>query len=173
MSNTFPSWLPGLEGVHMLVPWMRVRADLWVYLERWLRRPAHPSPHSWGCCVQGSWVIPSYCSGHGKSGSWVWGFLYLVVYNLPRLYFSSVQSLSPVQLFVTPWTAACQASWSITNSLELAQNLQAVTFSPLVSLYSVAQGDICPHANTVAKGPKSPVCLIPPLWAFAPLIFKG
>ena len=30
--------------------------------------------------------------------------------------FSSVQSLSRVQLFVTPWIAACQASLSITNS---------------------------------------------------------
>ena len=30
--------------------------------------------------------------------------------------FSSVQSLSHVQLFVSPWTAACQASLSITNS---------------------------------------------------------
>ena len=30
--------------------------------------------------------------------------------------FSSVQSLSRVWLFVTPWTAACQASQSITNS---------------------------------------------------------
>ena len=33
-----------------------------------------------------------------------------------RLYRSSVQSLSPVQLFVTPWTAARQASLSIINS---------------------------------------------------------
>ena len=32
---------------------------------------------------------------------------------------SSVQSLSRVQLFVTPWTAACQASLSITNSRSL------------------------------------------------------
>ena len=32
---------------------------------------------------------------------------------------SSVQSLSHVQLFVTPWTAACQASLSITNSWSL------------------------------------------------------
>ena len=30
--------------------------------------------------------------------------------------FSSVQSLSRVQLFATPWTGACQASLSITNS---------------------------------------------------------
>ena len=33
--------------------------------------------------------------------------------------FSSVQSLSHVRLFVTPWTAACQASLSITNSRSL------------------------------------------------------
>ena len=32
---------------------------------------------------------------------------------------SSVQSLSHVQLFATPWTAACQASLSITNSRSL------------------------------------------------------
>ena len=30
--------------------------------------------------------------------------------------FSSAQSLSHVQFFATPWTAACQASLSITNS---------------------------------------------------------
>ena len=30
--------------------------------------------------------------------------------------FSSVQSLSHVRLFATPWTAACQASLSITDS---------------------------------------------------------
>ena len=33
--------------------------------------------------------------------------------------FSSVQPLSHVRLFVTPWTAACQASLSITNSQSL------------------------------------------------------
>jgi len=33
--------------------------------------------------------------------------------------FSSVQSLSHIGLFATPWTAACQASLSITNSLGL------------------------------------------------------
>ena len=34
----------------------------------------------------------------------------------PLLTISSLQSLSRVQLFVTSWTAACQASLSITNS---------------------------------------------------------
>ena len=36
--------------------------------------------------------------------------------NDTKVQFSSVQSLSHVWLFATPWTAACQASWSITNS---------------------------------------------------------
>ena len=35
------------------------------------------------------------------------------------LQFSSVQSLSRVRLFVTPWIATCQASLSITNSRSL------------------------------------------------------
>ena len=36
-----------------------------------------------------------------------------------QVQFSSVQSLSRVWLFVTPWTTACQASLSITNSWSL------------------------------------------------------
>ena len=37
--------------------------------------------------------------------------------NIPEsIQFSSVQSLSRVRLFVTPWIAACQASLSLTNS---------------------------------------------------------
>ena len=41
---------------------------------------------------------------------------------------SSVQSLSHVQLFATPWTAACQAPLSITNS----QSLPNLTSTELV-----------------------------------------
>ena len=41
-----------------------------------------------------------------------WGFIHFKV-------FSSLQSLSLVRLFVTPWTAAHQASLSITNSWSL------------------------------------------------------
>ena len=37
--------------------------------------------------------------------------------------FSSVQSLSRVRLFVTPWTVACQACLSITNSWNLLRLL--------------------------------------------------
>ena len=40
--------------------------------------------------------------------------------------FSSVQSLSRVRLFVTPWTTACQASLSITRSLLKLMSIEPV-----------------------------------------------
>ena len=58
---------------------------------------------------------------------------------------SSVQSLSCVQHFVTPWTAACQASLSITNtrslhkfmSMELVMpSNHLVLYCPLILFYS-------------------------------------
>ena len=44
--------------------------------------------------------------------------------------FSSVQSLSHVRLFVTPWTAACQASLSITNSQNLLKLMSIESVMP-------------------------------------------
>ena len=46
------------------------------------------------------------------------------------VHFSSVQSLSRVQLFVTPWTAARQASLSITNSQSLPKIMSIETVMP-------------------------------------------
>ena len=44
--------------------------------------------------------------------------------------FSSVQSLSRVQLFATPWTAACQAFLSITNSWSLLKLMSIGSVMP-------------------------------------------
>ena len=44
--------------------------------------------------------------------------------------FSSVQLLSHVQLFVTPWTAACQAFLSITNSQSLLKFMSIESVMP-------------------------------------------
>ena len=44
--------------------------------------------------------------------------------------FSSVQPLSCVRLFVTPWTAACQASLSITNSQSLLKLMSIESVMP-------------------------------------------
>ena len=46
------------------------------------------------------------------------------------LYVSSVQLLSCVQLFATPWTAACQASLSIANSQSLQKLMSIESVMP-------------------------------------------
>ena len=47
-----------------------------------------------------------------------------------RTAISSIQSLSRVQLFVTPWTAACQASLSITNFQSLLKLMSIESVMP-------------------------------------------
>jgi len=49
---------------------------------------------------------------------------------IPCLQFSSVQSLSHVRLFANPWTAACQASLSITNSQSLSKLMSIESVMP-------------------------------------------
>ena len=49
---------------------------------------------------------------------------------LERVQFSSVQSLSCVRLFATPWIAACQASLSITNSRSLLKLMSIELMMP-------------------------------------------
>ena len=63
----------------------------------------------WNSFVQHTWKITNICCM-----GWYW-YMYAVVVQLP----------SHVQLFVTPWTAACQASLSLTVS----QSLPKVMFT--------------------------------------------
>ena len=73
------------------------------------------------------WVTISFSRGssHSKDRTCISCICRLILYcwdtrEAPSWFqFSSVQSLSHVWLFVTPWTAACQASLSITNSRSL------------------------------------------------------
>ena len=46
------------------------------------------------------------------------------------IFLSSVQSLSCVRFFLTPWTAACQASLSITNSQSLLKLMSIESMMP-------------------------------------------
>ena len=57
------------------------------------------------------------------------GFLFFFFFFC-SLQFSSVQSFSHVQLFVTPWNAARQASLSITNSRNLPKFMSIVSVMP-------------------------------------------
>ena len=47
-----------------------------------------------------------------------------------NIQFSSVQSLSHVQLLATPWTAACQASLSIANSQSVLKLISIESVTP-------------------------------------------
>ena len=52
------------------------------------------------------------------------------LYHQPLLSFSSVQSLSHVRLFETPWTAACQASLSTSSSRRLLKLMSIESVMP-------------------------------------------
>ena len=56
------------------------------------------------------------------------------IVSLHLLQFSSVQSLSHVQLFVTLWTLACQASLSITNSQSFLKLMFIESVTPSIHL---------------------------------------
>ena len=63
---------------------------------------------------------------------WWWENLSLALVG--RIMFSSVQLLSHVSLFLTPWTAVCQASLSITNSQSLLKLMSMGSVMPSNSL---------------------------------------
>ena len=54
-----------------------------------------------------------------------WSFV-----HIKRILFSSAQSLSRVLLFTAPWTIACQASLSITNSWSLLKFMSIKSVMP-------------------------------------------
>ena len=63
-------------------------------------------------------------------------FLELPCFYYDAIQFSSVQLLSRVRLFATPWTAACQASLSITNSWSLPKHMSIESVMPSNHLIS-------------------------------------
>ena len=72
--------------------------------------------------------------------TWEYRYMFKIMISFPGIYtqwwdywiiqFSLVQSLSRVQLFVTPWTAAHQASLSITNSRSLLKLMFIMSVMP-------------------------------------------
>ena len=60
-------------------------------------------------------------------------FFSLTCHSKPFQVASSVQSLSCVRLFATPWTVACQTSLSITNSQSLLKLMSIESVMPFIS----------------------------------------
>jgi len=70
-----------------------------------------------------SWVFSLSCMGQ-------WILYHWATLKAPITSFSSVQSLSHVQLFATPWIAARQASLSITNCWSLTKPMSIESVMP-------------------------------------------
>ena len=88
--------------------------------------------------------------------------------NFQRYTFSSVQSLSCVQLFVTQWTA-CQASPSITNSQSLLKLMSIESVMPsnhLILCLLLFPPSIFPSIRVFSD--KSALCIRrPKYWSFS------
>ena len=96
------------------------------------------SPRKLRGCVVTRWHRPSLLVESLAAGAGLLQVMYPLLFLFPCL-FSSVQLLSHVQLFATPWTAALQATLSITNFRSL---------SKLMSIESVIPSNhpiLCPH----------------------------
>ena len=83
--------------------------------------------------------------------------------------FSLVQSLSPVQLFETPWITACQASLSITKYLSL-HKLMSIEFmmpsSHLILCHSLLLSPIFPSIRILSN--ESTLHMMwPKYWSFS------
>ena len=107
------------------------------------------------CCMKDQWcwwqgrVKRSYSSGrtdfhkqswfhgtallensHGRDICYRCNTLAVAKLGIPQCFFRSVHSLSHVQFFVTPWTAALQASLSIANSGSLLKLMSIMSVMP-------------------------------------------
>ena len=107
---------------------IRKRTNIWVWILHWLLL----------CVLQDFTLVTMFIIVHIPTGLWLLTHLLIQQSSLSICYvlgneeslvpFSSVQSLSRVWLFETPWTTARHASLSITNS----QNLLKLMSTELV-----------------------------------------
>ena len=86
------------------------------------------------------------------------------------IYFSSIQSLSHVWLIATPWTAACQASLSITNIQSLPKPMSIKLVMPsshLILCHPLLLLPPIPPSNRVFSS-ESTLCIRwPKYWSFS------
>ena len=101
-----------------------------------LRKLSHSSDSKWhflDLSIPIVLILKSHTRGTGfKRGFQSWESCYFLMVLTPSWVHSvsSVQSLSCVQLFATPWTAARQASLSITNSRSLLKLMSIESVMP-------------------------------------------
>ena len=119
------------------------------------------------CAAQDQWLqMPrstSLSSPRSSSNS-------VFVKSFPQPPFSSVQSLSRVWLFATPWIAARQASLSITNSwskLRLMSIESVMPSSHLILCCPLLLLPPIPPSITVFSNESTPCMRCPKYWSFS------
>ena len=97
---------------------------------KWITNKAllYSTKNSTQCCMT-AWIRAGFW------GEWIHVYVWLLSFTFNWNYHNtvnrlSVQSLSRVRLFVTPWTAACQASLSITNCRSLPKPISIKSVMP-------------------------------------------
>ena len=136
---------------------------VWVYLgSSWLWPPMLLVP---------GYLFPSSGSGNFKLMHFQLPshFLLLLV-NFGMLQFSSVQSLSHVWLFVTPWTAECQASLFFTNSQSLLKLMSIELVMPSSHLILCHPFTFLPSISSSIRvfSKESVLCIRwPKYWSFS------
>ena len=110
---------------NLLVPFLSLSANEWpchLQIQRWNKIGSVSYFYHWFHHLTCICTHPQ-CLFSVHNVPAILSFLYWghVQFHFHIRYFSSVQSLSSVQLFAIPWTAACQVSLIITNLPELAQ----------------------------------------------------
>ena len=85
----------------------------------------------WKCCTQYISKLGKLSSGHRTvKGQFSFQSLRKAIPKNVQVQFSSLQLLNRVRLFVTPWTAARQASLSITDSWNLPKLMSIESVMP-------------------------------------------
>ena len=117
-------------------PWQPQEQELW-HLQTFL------ASGSWRSKRLSGWSFSVVQHVRHLSASPDWGPFSIGVQ------FSSVQSLSHVQLSETPWTAACQASLSITNSQSLLKLMSIDSVMPSNHLILCCPLFLLTHSSSI------------------------
>ena len=117
---------------------------------------------------EGLWEVRQWWSDQGKTseGLFTWWF---VDWSWGRFQFSSVQSLSCVCLFAKPWTTACQASLSITNTRNFHKLMSIESMMPsnhLILCCLLLPSSIFPNIR-VFSNESVPRIRWPKYWSFS------
>ena len=117
--------VPSYQGLH----WCRYSS--FYSLANWLVRRA-PSLHNIVSilCLLSNLLCAGHCAEDFRSFNPINYFCKVDTIIICSVQFSSVQSLSHVRLFETPWTAARQASLFITNSWSLLKLMSIKSVMP-------------------------------------------